>query len=114
MFIGIAFSVIFWGCGGKNTDSNVQVPGEKKATKSRILEAGAGIMQDKTPLNKMNIYLDGFHFYNGDMNEQMEAHHYVTQLNEDFYQAIIFDGNGENAKVMGIEYIVSEKLFNRF
>jgi hypothetical protein len=24
---------------------------------------------------------------------------------------VIFDGNGENAKIMGVEYIISEKLF---
>ena len=45
------------------------------------------------------------------MNAQMEAHHYVSQLNEDVYQAIIFDGNGEDAKIMGIEYIITAKLF---
>lgn len=41
----------------------------------------------------------------------MEAHHYVTQLNEDLHQAIIFDGNEDDAKLMGIEYIISERLF---
>lgn len=41
----------------------------------------------------------------------MEAHHYVNQLNEDLYQAIIFDGNDDDAKIMGVEYIVTEKLF---
>ena len=41
----------------------------------------------------------------------MEAHHYVSQLNEDIYQAIIYDGNGEDAKIMGVEYIISERLF---
>lgn len=47
------------------------------------------------------------------MDSQMEAHHYVTQLNEDVQQAIIFDGNGENAKLIGIEYIISERLFKQ-
>jgi hypothetical protein len=41
----------------------------------------------------------------------MEAHHHVSQLNEDVHQAIIFDGNGEDAKIMGVEYIVSAKVF---
>lgn len=98
-------------CGGKNTGSNVESPGTSKDAKSKVLEVGADIMQDKTPLRKMNMYLDGFHFYNGNMEGQMEAHHYVTQLNEDFHQAIIFDGNGDDAKIMGIEYIISAKLF---
>jgi hypothetical protein len=99
-------------CGGNNTDSNVQSPGDQKTGKDKLLTTGADLLQDKTPLKKFSAYLDGFHFYNGNMKAQMEAHHYVDQLNEDLYQAIIFDGNGKDAKIMGIEYIVTAKLFN--
>jgi hypothetical protein len=98
-------------CGGDNTSSNVEAPGTEKSIKSKTLEAGADLLQDKGPLKKINAYLDGFHFYNGNINAQMEAHHYITQLNEDMYQAIMYDGNGEDAKIMGVEYIVSERLF---
>lgn len=101
----------FASCGGDNTKSNVEAPGADKDAKSKTLEVGADLLQSKGPLKKINAYLDGFHFYNGNLNAQMEAHHYVSQLNEDMYQAIIYDGNGEDAKIMGIEYIVSEKLF---
>jgi hypothetical protein len=99
------------GCGGKNTESNVESPGEDKSGKTKVLETGADVLQNKAPINRMNTYLDGFHFYNGNMDAQMEAHHYVSQINEDLHQAIIFDGNGADAKLMGVEYIVSAKLF---
>lgn len=102
---------IILACGGKNTKSNVQSPGENKTTKTKILNSSANLIQDKTPLKKFNSYLNGFHFYNGNINAQMEAHHYVNQLNEDLYQAVIFDGNGTDAKLMGVEYIVTEKVF---
>ena len=98
-------------CGGGNTPSNVTAPGSKKTTKTEVLEAGAAAIQAKTPVQKLDIYLDGFHFYNGHMDGQMEAHHYCHKLNEDLTQCVIFDGNGDSAKVMGVEYIVSEKLF---
>ena len=98
-------------CGGDNTKSNVEAPGSVKDEKSKVLEVGADLLQDKGPLKKINAYLDGFHFYNGNMNAQMEAHHYVSQINEDLYQAIMYDGNGEDAKIMGVEYIVSAKIF---
>jgi len=98
-------------CGGGNTDSNVNTPGSEKDPKSKVLEVGADLLQGKSPLRKINAYLDGFHFYNGNMGAQMEAHHYVSQLNEDVHQAIIYDGNGEDAKIMGVEYIISERLF---
>lgn len=98
-------------CGGKNTASNVDSPGAEKDTKTEVLEAGAAALQDKTPVNQLEIYLNGFHFYNGNLDGQMEAHHYCTKLNEDLTQCVIFDGNGRDAKIMGVEYIVSEKLF---
>ncbi len=87
--------VLLYSCGGKNTPSNVESPGGEKTGKDKLLNTGADISQDKTPLKKFNAYLDGFHFYNGNINAQMEAHHYVNQLNEDLYQAILFDGNGD-------------------
>lgn len=99
------------GCGGNNTQSNVEAPGSDKSAKSKTLEAGADLLQNKGPLNKINAYLNGFHFYNGNINAQMEAHHYVSQINEDMYQAIMYDGNSDDAKMMGVEYIVSGKLF---
>src|SRR3954466_2166602 len=98
-------------CGGDNTGSNVKAPGADKSAKSKTLEAGADLLQDKGPLKKINVYLDGFHFYNGNMNAQMEAHHYVSEINEDMYQAIMYDGNGADAKIMGVEYIISARLF---
>lgn len=109
----MSMSVIFCSCGGNNSPSKVDAPGAEKSTKTKTLETGANLIQDKTPLKKFNAYLDGFHFYNGNMKGQMEAHHYVSQLNEDVHQAIIFDGNGESAKLMGVEYIVSEKIFKQ-
>lgn len=98
-------------CGGRNTDSNVEAPGDEKPAKDKLLETGADLLQDKSPLRHFNAYLNGFHFYNGNIRAQMEAHHYVHQLNEDVYQAIIFDGNGPDAKLMGVEYIITERLF---
>jgi hypothetical protein len=101
------------GCARNNSDSNVEAPGREKDGKSRTLEIGADLLQSKSPLKGINTYLNGFHFYNGNINAQMEAHHYVSQLNEDVHQAIIYDGDGEDAKIMGIEYIISEKLFKQ-
>jgi hypothetical protein len=89
----------------------VKAPGADKSAKTDVLETGASALQTQPPIGAINAYLDGFHFYNGRMNGQMEAHHYCAILNEDFIQCVIYDGNVKDAKIMGIEYIVSEKLF---
>ena len=100
-------------CKGGDSGSPVEAPGAEKAARTTTLEAGAAVLQRMPPIGAINAYLDGFHFYNGDMGAQMEAHHYCGHLNEDFIQCVIFDGNSENAKIMGVEYIVSKALFNR-
>jgi Protein of unknown function (DUF1264) len=99
------------GCGDQNTGSNVRSPGADKSAKTGTLESGAALLQGKEPLSALNVYMDGFHFYNGNIKGQMEAHHYCSIVNEDLNQCVIFDGNGRDAKIMGVEYIVSKRLF---
>ncbi|HET7060709.1 MAG TPA: OBAP family protein [Nitrosospira sp.] len=86
--------------------------GEEKTPKTRLLEAGAKLLQSKTPLKGFDIYLVGFHPMKESPNEQMEAHHYCRQVNEDFAQCVLFASNDKNASLNGIEYIISERLFN--
>ncbi len=98
-------------CSERKSGSNVAAPGAEETTKTRLLEAGASAMQDKAPLQSLDAYMNGFHFYSGNMAGQMEAHHFCGHLNEDVIQCVIYDGNDKNAKIMGVEYIVSAKLF---
>jgi hypothetical protein len=107
-----AFVLLSAGCGGKTTESAVQVPGADTTAKTDALEAGAAMLQNKEPLEALNAYMDGFHFYNGNMEGQMEAHHYCALLNEEVTQCVIYDGNTKDAKLMGVEYIISAKLFS--
>ena len=86
-------------------------PGEPKTAKTRTLEAGAKVLQTKPPLNGFNIYLVGFHPMKMQPEMQLEAHHYCRQVNQDFAQCVLFDGNKGDANMNGVEYIISEKLF---
>ena len=43
----------------------------------------------------------------------MEAHHYCKQVNEDFAQCVLFDGNTSDANMNGVEYIISEAAFEK-
>lgn len=107
----LAAALLLAACGGSNTGSPVAAPGQDEATKTEVLEAGADLLQSKAPLRQLDAYLDGFHFYSGNMQGQMEAHHYCGHLNEEVIQCVIFDGNGGDAKIMGVEYIVSREQF---
>lgn len=101
----------FSACAGHTTASNVQAPGKEVSAKTVLLETGAMLLQQKPPIDALNLYLDGFHFYNGRIQAQVEAHHFCSVLNEEMTQCVIFDGNTSDAKLMGVEYIISKRLF---
>lgn len=105
--------VLLAGCGQRSTPSPVDVPGTEKSARTHTLEAGAALLQDAGPLERFNVYLDGFHFANGRPDEQNEAHHYCQVVNEDFRQCVLFDGNGTDAKLVGVEYVVSRRVFEQ-
>jgi hypothetical protein len=109
----VAGTVLLSACGGERTESNVTPPGREETAKTKALEAGADLLQGKAPLRALDAYLDGFHFYSGSPQRQVEAHHYCGHLNEELIQCAIFDGNSANAKLMGIEYIISRALFEQ-
>ncbi|WP_338927117.1 OBAP family protein (plasmid) [Mycetohabitans endofungorum] len=87
------------------------VPGAKLSPRSRVLDTGARLLQKKRPVDAMSAFLNGFHFYADDMGRQVEAFHYCTHLTEDFHQCVIYDSDAPDAKLIGIEYIVSERVF---
>ena len=86
-------------------------PGHPLSTRSHVLDTAADAVQAKRPIDAMSAYLNGFHFYADDMGRQIEANHFCTHLTEDFHQCVIYDSSLSNAKLIGIEYIVSERLF---
>lgn len=105
--LGLALAA---GC-ERNREPKVTPAGDAKTATTKVLEAGSDMLQGMKPLGRMNMYLVGFHPMKGDPGHSMEAHHFCTQVNEDFAQCVLFDGNTPDANMNGIEYIVSEKVF---
>jgi hypothetical protein len=87
------------------------IPGQPKTTESKMLGMGADLLQGRSPISAINMYLNGFQFYADDMSRQIEAHHFCYHLNEEFFQCVIYDGNKSDSRLIGIEYIVSERIF---
>jgi hypothetical protein len=101
------------GCGSRNAPSGTEAAGADESMRTRVLETGAAVLQGKGPLGKFNVHLDSFHFANGRPDEQYEAHHYCEVVNEDFRQCVLLDGNGADAKLVGIEYVISRRIFEQ-
>ncbi len=64
-----------------------------------------------SPLRSIHAYVCGLHFYNGRMDRQVIAHHYCAHVNEDLMQCVIYDSNRKNARLIGIEYVISGRRF---
>lgn len=96
---------------GKKEGPEIAPAGDATSTKTDVLKAGAAALQRHAPVDAMNVYLVGFHPMKDDPQHQMEAHHFCRQVNEDFAQCSLFDGNTSSANLTGVEFIISEKLF---
>ncbi len=81
--------------------------------KHRMLDLSSGVMQRKYPLEAMSTYLNGFHFHADNMGRQVEATHFCIHLRHDLHQCVIFDSNRPDARLIGIEYIISAERFHR-
>jgi hypothetical protein len=79
--------------------------------KHRVLDLAAGAIQPKYPLDAVSTYLNGFHMYADEMCRQVEASHFCIHLRHDLHQCVIFDRNAPDARLIGIEYIISEERF---
>ncbi|XP_031263998.1 oil body-associated protein 1A-like [Pistacia vera] len=87
------------------------VPGEPIPTGTALLETTTAAIQGFGPTNKIHQHLCAFHFYSDDMTRQVEAHHFCGHQNEEMRQCLIYNSPEADARLIGIEYIISEKLF---
>jgi hypothetical protein len=109
----LAVVVMAAACGGGNSppQGGGTTPGTERTPRTAALETGANLLQAKAPVEQIAMYLNGFHVSKDDPTMQMEAHHYCNQTNDDLAQCVLFDGNTAEARLMGLEYIISEKLY---
>jgi hypothetical protein len=84
---------------------------EHDSTGTKATGMGRRRLQGKHPIDQIDAYVCGLHFYNGDMDRQVIAHHFCSHRSEEFLQCVIYDTNKPDARLIGIEYIVSARLF---
>jgi len=89
-----------------------ETPGDSKTFKKSAMEMGTNVIQSFEPFKNFKTHMCGFAFYNGDMKRQVELHHYCAAINDDVYQCCVFDSPNADARLIGIEYVVSEKIFS--
>ncbi|CAA6668187.1 unnamed protein product [Spirodela intermedia] len=88
-----------------------EIPGEPTHTSTAMLETATGAIQSFAPVKKIHQHLCAFHFYADDTTRQVEAHHFCSHQNEEMRQCLIYDSPHSTARLIGVEYIISDTLF---
>lgn len=120
----VAIAFVATACDSRAFSSHAPLPdGERRPSNSALRPARATqatpaghpgpAAQERDPLEALHTYLDGFHFYNGSPERQAEKHQWCSRLDADVAQCAIFDGSGRDAKLVGIEYVVSERVYTQ-
>ncbi|TLS23053.1 uncharacterized protein PpBr36_06639 [Pyricularia pennisetigena] len=94
-----------------DTNNSNDTAGEPLSTKNRALLAGAAAMQDFAPVSNICAHLNAFHVYASDTNRFVEANHYCGHVNDEVRQCILYDKPGPGARIIGIEYMITPRLY---
>ncbi|KAI5659819.1 hypothetical protein M9H77_28612 [Catharanthus roseus] len=86
-------------------------PGKAMTAEQHMLDKGAQMLQSLKPIKQMSQHACTFALYNQDMTRQIETHHYITRVNQDFLQCAVYDSDDSSGRLIGVEYIVSDKIF---
>ncbi|TAK30613.1 MAG: DUF1264 domain-containing protein [Chloroflexota bacterium] len=103
MLFGIVLAVaigamsIYLATGGLSTNSKTQTQ-----------------TQADSPISALTLHLVGVHVIKAVPDRQYVAHHYCQQLESDLIQCAVFDSDQPGAKLMDVEYVVSDEVYRSF
>ncbi|EJF65924.1 hypothetical protein DICSQDRAFT_143283 [Dichomitus squalens LYAD-421 SS1] len=84
---------------------------KQAAYHSSAYNAAGGAIMSFTPIKQIHQHICAFHVYSHDHSRHVRADHFCTHLNHEFHQCVIYDSDKPDARLIGIEYIISEKIF---
>ena len=84
---------------------------------SSLTAADHEAKKDASPLAGPHAHFCGIHMAKKDPKFQIVTQHYCTAHSDhdhdDMFQCILFDKTGPNAKLLGVEYIVSDAVYQK-
>lgn len=94
----------------KETETN-NAAGEPTSAMNQALLHGAAATQNFAPTKNICAHLNAFHAYASDPSRLVEANHYCGHLNDEVRQCVLYDSPEANARIIGIEYMISPRLY---
>ncbi|KAH0699543.1 hypothetical protein KY284_013758 [Solanum tuberosum] len=86
-------------------------PGKSMSIGQHVIDKGAQLMQSLKPIKQMSQHVCTFAMYSHDITRQIETHHYVSRVNQDFLQCAVYESDDSKGRLIGIEYIISDRIF---
>jgi hypothetical protein len=84
---------------------------------SAVSAAEHGGKAGEGPMDKAHLHLCGIHMAKNNPKIQFITQHYCTAHSGgpdgDVFQCVLFDGTGKNAKLVGVEYIISDAAYRK-
>ncbi|KAK3165333.1 hypothetical protein QOZ80_1AG0031900 [Eleusine coracana subsp. coracana] len=94
-----------------SSDQNPAATPASPSVSSQVLDMGAQLVQALKPVKQMKQHACSFALYSRDPGRQLEVHHFVSRLNQDVLQCGVYDSDKPSARLIGVEYIVSDAIF---
>jgi Protein of unknown function (DUF1264) len=63
------------------------------------------------PVHELHAHFCGIHIAKSDPKFQLVSQHYCMSRSDEMHQCLLFDSTEKNAKLLGVEYIVSHRLY---
>ena len=98
------------GAGGRQA-ADTRTPGGQSWPRRTASRQATGRPQAGSPMDNIHAYVCGLHFYSGQPSRQVIAHHYCARGRGELMQCVIYDSSRKDARLIGIEYVISAGLF---
>ncbi len=83
------------------TGSDPRLPGQPMTMGQHMIDKGAQILQSLKPVKQMSQHVCTFALYSHDMTRQIETHHFITRVNQDFLQCAVYDTDHAQGRLIG-------------
>ena len=83
---------------------------------AHVLADGHGKMEDNkmmAPLGNHHLHFCGIHCAKKDPRIQIITQHYCGTVGKGMHQCLLYDSVGKDARLLGVEYIVSDEIFQK-
>lgn len=65
------------------------------------------------PIENVHLHFCGIHVAKSNPKFQLITQHYCSPVNEEMHQCLLYDSAEKNARLLGIEYIISDNAFRK-